>query len=144
MDNLRSQISTLIAEFAWRIDHDEGRLVEDLFTEDGRYGMVGYPVQGRAAIKDLYDRRRARGPRTSRHLFDNLYLHPTSTQDCARVTSVLTLHAADGPPPHPLRPVLVADYDDVCHRGPDGRWRFHSRDATLLFAAPQPEGEAPR
>ena len=38
MSALRSEISALIVEFAWRIDHNEGRLVEDLFTDDAGEG----------------------------------------------------------------------------------------------------------
>ncbi|OLR91873.1 nuclear transport factor 2 family protein [Actinokineospora bangkokensis] len=129
----RADITDLLVEFAWRIDHDEGRGVEDLFTEDGEYLLFGHPVRGRDNIRSLYDHRRSRGTRTSRHLFDNIRVTPGPSEREARATSVLTLHAADGRPPLPLAPLLVADYTDALHRDDDGQWRFHRRTTTLLF-----------
>lgn len=130
---LQAQITALITEFAWRIDHLGGEGVEDLFTEDGTYSLFGFDISGRVAIKQLYGHRRAQGERTSRHIFTNLHLDPFDGSDVATGVCVLTLHAADGPPPHRLAPLLVADYRDVYHRQSDGRWRFRSRGAQALF-----------
>lgn len=136
--DIRTEITDLVLEFAWRIDHDAGHGVDELFTEDGRYVLFGHPIEGRDGIKAIYDHRRSRGTRTSRHIFDNVRITPgDDSADVAHVTSVLTLHAGDGEPPLPLAPLLVADYSDTVVRDGDGRWRFAIRDATLLF---QPSG----
>lgn len=129
---LRPEIETLIASFAWRIDHVNGEGVADLFTPGGIYAFDGWAAEGREQIAGFYAQRQARGERTSRHVFTNLHLR-TATDDRAAGTCVLTLHAADGPPPHPLSPLLVADYDDVYVRGADRVWRFERRSARLLF-----------
>lgn len=132
----RAQIAALAAEFAWLIDHKGGHGVADLFTPRGRYTVAGddFDLQGRDEIEDFYARRRAAGPRTSRHLFSNLHLeHIDDDRACG--VCVLTLHAADGQPPHPLEPILVADYSDTYRRTPDGRWRYESRFVTPLFGS---------
>lgn len=131
---IRTAIEELIVDFAWRIDHQQGHGVEELFHEDGEYVLFGHPVQGRAAIESLYAHRRARGVRTSRHLFSNLHITATD-DDTVHAVSVLTLHAADGEPPLPMRALMVADYDDVIKRGRDGRWRFARRATTAVFQA---------
>lgn len=132
LTDIRSEIEALIAEFAWRVDHAGGEGVPELFTEDGVYSLHGMAAEGREQIEAFYEHRRARGERTSRHLYTNLHLR-TVAADRAEGTCVLTLHAGDGPPPLPLAPLMVADYDDVYVRGVDGRWRFERRDARLLF-----------
>ncbi|MFV1366477.1 nuclear transport factor 2 family protein [Mycolicibacterium elephantis] len=133
---IRAQIDALVAEFAWLIDHKSGHGVADLFTPQGRYMVEGeeFDLQGRDEIEDFYARRRAAGPRTSRHLFSNLHFEHVD-DDRARGVCVLTLHAADGRPPHPLKPVLVADYSDTYWRSPEGVWRYESRVVTPLFGS---------
>ncbi|MDE3114906.1 MAG: nuclear transport factor 2 family protein [Pseudomonadota bacterium] len=130
---IRAEIEELNAEFAYLIDHDRSEEVADLFTEGGSYGRAsGERSTGREAIRCAYASRKAKGPRTARHIFTNLRLtYETATR--VRATSILTLFAADGTPPHVAEPFLVADYDDICERGGDGRWRFASRTVTWLF-----------
>lgn len=132
-DRVRAAIEDLIVEFAWRIDHDNGYGAEDLFTEDGVYAMGPAVLSGRAEIVEFYRRRRAAGPRTSRHLFTNLRFHSIG-DDRAEATCVLSLHGADGQPPHPLSPVLIADYHDQ-YSWNGQRWLFARRDVDLVFGA---------
>ncbi|QII03683.1 SnoaL-like domain-containing protein (plasmid) [Rhodococcoides fascians A21d2] len=133
-NSIRDAILELISEFAYRVDCHEGRGVDDLFTEDAEYVLFGHPVVGRAAIRALYEHRRSRGPRTSRHLFGNVHL-AAGEEDCVHATSVLTLHAADGLPPLPLPPVMIADYDDVVRRDERGVWKFQRRQIAVAFHA---------
>lgn len=133
----RSAIHDLVAEFAWRVDHNDGVGVENLFTEDGTYDMAGWVISGREDIKHFYDDRRARGPRTSRHLFTGLRL--SANDDAITGISVLTLHAEQGAPPLRLDPVLVADYSDTYVRDEDGRWLFGNRAVTPLFLRDVPD-----
>lgn len=130
---IRAEIEELHAEFAYLVDHDRTDEVADLFTENGSYGRAtGERSAGRDAIRRAYAARKAKGPRTARHIFTNLRL-TYETADRVRAMSILTLFAADGAPPHVADPFLVADYDDVCERCADGRWRFASRTVTWLF-----------
>lgn len=134
--SIRTEIEDLIATFAYLIDHDLSEGVADLFTPDGSYGRSGGDRSvGRAAITAAYSARKARGTRTARHVFTNLHI-ASAAADWATGTCILTLYAADGPPPHPAEPLLVADYDDVYQRDDQGRWRFASRTVTHLFTHP--------
>ncbi|MCY4190037.1 MAG: nuclear transport factor 2 family protein [Rhodospirillaceae bacterium] len=135
---LRLEIDALISEFAWRIDQGDPETAADLFTEDGWYGReTGERSIGRSEIRAAYARRKGRegtaGIRTSRHLFTNLRLHEVSDA-AARGSCILLLFAADGPPPHPARPLLVQDYEDA-YRRVDGQWFFASRSARKIFVA---------
>lgn len=134
--HIRQEIEVLIERFAWLIDHEDGRGVAELFTTQGSYSLNGtqFNLQGRRSIDEFYEHRRAAGPRTSRHLFSNLHL-VDGDETRATGTCVLTLHAANGHPPHPLEPVMVADYEDSYVRDADGIWRFEWRLVTTLFGA---------
>jgi len=130
---VRSEIEALNAEFAYLIDHDLSEEVAELFTENGSYGRAtGERSTGRAALRDAYATRAARGARTARHVFTNLRLVYESSR---RVfgTTLLVLFAEDGPPPHPAEVNLVSEYDDIYERGEDGVWRYASRTVTNLF-----------
>jgi hypothetical protein len=141
--HLRQAIEVLIARFAWLIDHEDGRGVADLFTTQGSYALDGaeLTLRGRGEIDEFYERRRANGPRTSRHLFSNLHLQ-NADEARAAGTCVLTLHAANGHPPHPPAPVVVADYADTYACDDDGVWRFDSRTVTPLFGTVPQFGSA--
>lgn len=133
---LRLELEELNAEFAYLIDHDLSEHVADLFTVDGSYGRsTGEVSIGHDAIRKAYSARRIRGPRTARHIFTNLRLGSVS-DDLVEATSILTLFANDGLPPHAAEPLLVADYADTYGRCEDGRWRYRSRVATWLFRHP--------
>jgi ketosteroid isomerase-like protein len=130
----RVAIESLIAEFAYLIDHNQTEKVADLFTEDGWYGREGGARStGRDAIRKSYAGRAARGERTARHIFTNLRLTVTSTDEAEGVC-ILLLFAADGAPPLPAEPMLVQDYKDR-YRKVDGRWLFASRETKALFQA---------
>lgn len=133
VNSVRPQIEALIAQFAWDIDHQGGEGVPALFVPDGTYSLRGLgTLTGQAEIADFYRMRLAGGPRTSRHLFSNLHLRSVSP-DRAMGTCVLQLHAADGAGPHPLSPVMIADYHDEYARTADGRWLFASREVAVVF-----------
>ena len=130
----RVAIESLIAEFAYLIDHGQTEEVAGLFTEDGWYGREGGARSvGRDAIRKSYAGRAARGERTARHIFTNLRLTVQSA-DAAEGVCILLLFAADGAPPFPAEPMLVQDYTDT-YRKVDGRWLFASRETRTLFQA---------
>jgi hypothetical protein len=130
----RVAIESLIAEFAYLIDHNQTEEVADLFTEDGWYGREGGSRSvGRDAIRKSYAGRAARGERTARHIFTNLRLTMLSPTEADGIC-ILLLFAADGAPPLPAEPMLVQDYKDS-YRKVDGRWLFASRETKALFQA---------
>lgn len=136
----RLAIEALNAEFAYRIDHDLSETVADLFLEDGSYGIVGAGrSHGREAIREAYRLRKARGPRTARHIFTNLRLQFDS-ESRARGTTIMLLFAEDGPPPHPAEPLEVSDFEDIYVRNDDGEWQYASRSACIFFRHPAGRG----
>lgn len=137
MDNAvhaRHHITELLVEFAWRIDHDAGRGVEELFTEQGHYSLFGHRVVGRDAIQQLYEGRRNRGPRVSRHLFTNVSVREGNSPGHWFGGSVLVLHAADGHGISPTQVPTLIDYSDSYRLTPQGTWLFESRETTMVFS----------
>ena len=129
---MRASIEALNAEFAWLIDHKDGAGVTDLFTAGGVYDMSNRLYRGHAEITGFYDSRKARGRRAARHVFTNLRLVPESPAR-ASGTVILTLYACDGEPPYPTAAILIADYNDIYVREPDGVWRYEYRTIVPVF-----------
>ena len=135
---IRAQIEALNIEFWYRVDHQNGRGVAELFCEDGVYSVPGGRNAGRAAIDASYEARAARGPRVSRHVHSNLRLTIESSTS-AHGVSILTLWAHDGEAPLALTlPVSVSDVHDTYVRGDDGVWRIQHRHLTAAFVGDEP------
>jgi hypothetical protein len=135
---IRAQIAALNVEFWYRVDHQNGDGVADLFTEDGVYSIAGGRNAGRAAIAASYVARAARGPRVSRHVHSNLRLTVESPSR-ARAVSILTLWARDGEAPLALTlPVSVSDVHDAYIKGDDDVWRIEHRHITAAFVGDEP------
>jgi hypothetical protein len=119
---VRLAIDALNAEFAWRVDHQDGHGVAELFLPDGRYGREnGVCSIGREAIAAAYAGRRSRGPRTARHLFTNLRLvFDPAMSGRVRGTTTMLLFADDGLPPLPAVPLAVSDFEDEYVLDTDG------------------------
>ncbi len=130
--NTYTQILELNARFAWLIDHQDGDGVAELFTEDGIYGLGAMQAVGREQINNFYQMRKARGLRTSRHLFSNPVILNESDNSVS-ACCVLTLFAFDGKGPHPAEIHMIADYIDEYVRDENGLWRFKSRVIEPVF-----------
>ena len=104
-------VNRLIAEFAYRVDFEEGMTVSELFCPDGYYESDGRRSTGRDAINAAYAKRSALGPRTARHLFTNVRLGRINEEEYSG-TSLMLLFAENGRPPLPALPLLVADVAD--------------------------------
>jgi ketosteroid isomerase-like protein len=129
---IRLALEDLNTAFAHHLDHGEIEALADLFTEDALYTHGERISRGRAEIEALFRSRAAKGPRTSRHLYSGLRLTIDSAT-AATGTSVCLSFAADGLPPLPAKPFLVADFDDRYRLGGDGRWRIASRHIHRVF-----------
>ena len=129
---MRQAIEQLVAEHAWLIDHGQADRIAALYTEDARVLGIGPDKAGQAAIQAWAAERAAMAGRRSRHVQSNLRLVPVSEEEC-RGTVVLTLYRHDGPGRADPAPLMVAEYGDTYHRGPDGAWRFAERRLSVLF-----------
>ena len=136
-------VDRLMAEFAYRVDFEQGLTIAELFAPDGYYESDGRRSTGRAAIHEAYVRRAARGPRTSRHLFTNVRLARLPDGKYG-ATAIMLLFARDGYGVHPAVPLSVADVSDVYAldgEPADGRVPLiESRTLRTVFAD---ENEAP-
>jgi ketosteroid isomerase-like protein len=135
----RLALEDLNVAFTRHLDHGDVDALVDLFTDDALYTHGERRSEGKAAIEALFRRRTAGGPRTSRHICSGLMLEILDASN-ARGTSVCLSFAADGVPPLPATPFLVADFEDHYRRGGDGRWRFAARHIERIFAAASNSG----
>jgi hypothetical protein len=136
---IRIALEELNAAFAYHLDHGDVDTVAALFTEDAVYKHGARRAVGRAEIEALLRKRTAGGPRTSRHIYSGLRFK-IENANRATGTSVCLSFAADGLPPLPATPFLVADFEDRYEFGTDGRWRFKSRHIERVFVAPENTG----
>lgn len=123
-----------IAEFAFRIDYQDGLSVPELFCPDGYYESDGRRATGRDAIRAAYTKRAALGPRTSRHIFTNIRVSRSEDGQYSG-TSLMLLFAENGVPPLPAVPLLVADVNDR-YEIVDGEVLLHSRTLSSVFIRP--------
>lgn len=129
---IRLAIEELNAAFAHHLDHGDIDALVDLFTVDALYTHGARRNHGRDEIEALFRNRVAKGPRTSRHLYSGLRVEIESATE-ATGSSVCLSFAADGLPPLPARPFLVADFIDRYRRDDDGCWRFAERHIERVF-----------
>lgn len=133
LENVYSQVSDLHARFAWMVDHRDGEQVDSLFTADGEYVFGALKAKGQEQIRGFYQLRKARGIRTSRHVFTNLVIHEFNDEQI-KASCVLTLYAFDGDGPFPAEPHMIADYDDSLHFDQaSGVWLYRERVVKPIF-----------
>jgi len=130
-------VERLMAEFAYRIDFEQGLKIAELFAPNGYYELDGKRSTGRAAIHEAYVRRAARGPRTARHLFTNVRVVRLPGGKYG-ATAIMLLFARDGDGVHPAVPLSVSDVTDVYaldgQSAGDGLPLIESRTLRTVFA----------
>jgi len=129
---IRLAIEELNAAFAHHLDHNEIDKLVDLFTHDALYTHGERRSHGRDEIEALFRKRIAGGPRTSRHLISGLRIEIESATT-ATGHSVCLSFAANGLPPLPAKPFLVADFIDRYRFEADGCWRIAARHIERVF-----------
>lgn len=144
---IRVALEDLNTAFCYHLDHDEVDQLLELFTDDVFYTHGPRRTNGKAELEQVFRRRTASSPRTSRHLYSGLKLDIESATR-ARGTSVCMTFAQNGTAPlAPAIPILVADFVDVYAHGVDGRWRFQEKHIHRIFVdslASSPVGQKPR
>jgi ketosteroid isomerase-like protein len=135
--DIRLAIEELNSAFAYHLDHGDIDALVALFTVDALYTNGDRRSQGRDEITALFRKRIANGPRTSRHLYSGLRIVIESKTSASGV-SVCMSFAADGLPPLPAKPFLVADFVDSYRQDGDGRWRIATRHINPVFVGQDP------
>ncbi len=113
--------------------------LDELFDSDAVFDLGKLRLEGLDAIARFFAER-AEGMResgrTTRHLATN-FLVFSESEDRVRIRSTVTVYAATGALPLEAgAPSGIADFEDICHRQPDGSWRYHYRSGRTVFAGP--------
>jgi len=141
---LRALIDTVLADWAWHLDHGDYAAVAELFTEDALFVTGGVELRGRSAIEHRYTERER--VRTTRHTYSGLRVSvaeegydPDTAAPPARLRAVSTWvsYAAGGPAPvDEVGVYLVADFHDALTWCADERYRFSERRIVPVFRDP--------
>ena len=135
------QLERLETEYWYDVDTNWGQKAHEFYVDDGVFdmGLGSKPHLGRAAIRNFYSWRKARGARTARHIITNFQVRMKSESEATSLC-IMSLYAADGEPILPSKPpIMIADVVNECARGEDGHWRLRSRGLIPIFTG----GEAP-
>lgn len=118
----RLDILDLYSRYSLLFDTGQGAAWADLFTEDGRFEIVGGPsLFGSHELQGFAERRFQDTPGI-RHLVSNVIVEPNG--DGARGTAyVVVLGGVDNGAPQIL---TLGGYDDVLVKAESG-WRFRAR-----------------
>lgn len=134
---LRAEIDSVLAGWAWHIDHGEFDGLAGLFTEDAHLSTGPVELHGRPQIRRRYADRT--GVRTTRHLYSGVLLSDVSPGS-VRARSTWACYAANQPAPVDEAAIyLVADFHDVLRRCPNRRLRdLLTEELVMLQAAGGP------
>jgi hypothetical protein len=92
------ELSRLVTEHAWRVDHGRADTVHELYVDDGVLD-VGTPVRGRQAIREWGRQLIATAPwRSIRHVCANMRFVADGA-NAAEGTTLLTVFMVAGPGP---------------------------------------------
>lgn len=134
-----SELQQLANRYWALADLTEDYPLADLFVPDAVFELGTLMLKGLPAIEDFFAKR-AEGMResgrTTRHLATNFLAIPEA-EGWVRIRSTVMVYAGNGE--HPLTaeaPSGIADFEDLCQRGPAGRWLYRSRCARTVFIGP--------
>lgn len=125
----RVELQELVAVYGRRLDDRDLAGVAELYTADATFDSTEGPVTGRDAVIDYYRRQ------LDRYGMTYHYPHSQTIEftGADTATGVVSAHAELAIVPTPF--VVALRYLDS-YRREDGRWRFVSRRALQLYAAP--------
>jgi hypothetical protein len=124
------ELTRLIIEIVWRIDHGKADTVADLFVDHGEMTLGTAHMAGREELL-AWGRQRVDARYRTRHVCTNAHF-VADGPDKAIGSTVLTVYLDDGESSSPTTPHTVGEYHDRFVRTDRG-WRFLSRDVDQLF-----------
>lgn len=125
----RQEISDLVTEHAWLLDHGRWHDTAELFLADASVSLGPRTLNGRAALLAWADDRAANAGRRTHHQCTNIRTVADS-DDEASGWVMLVLHVSDGgAAPYTD---FIGEYRDRYRRDGDGRWRFQERQLHSL------------
>ena len=124
------ELSRLVVEISWRIDHGLADTVWELFVPDGVLAANAAPLVGHVAISD-WGRARAASAVRTRHILSGMRFTDRGDGRAAGST-LLTVFVHDGDGRGPAVPSVVGEDTDEFVRT-DAGWRFVSRTFEVLF-----------
>lgn len=135
--HLKSEIETLLAEWAFCVDDGRATQAIDLFTDQAEQAMPTGLSVGKEAILAGLRRRQDMTQRTSRHLVSNLRIQeaePNKGNPRVRGQWILLLFRSDTTEVKPT-PQLVADVTDE-YENVKGCWLIARRKVAPVFGSP--------
>ncbi|SHK52495.1 SnoaL-like domain-containing protein [Pseudonocardia thermophila] len=128
----RAEIQELVAVYGRRIDDRDIEGIADLYTEDAMFDSTDGPIHGRGPVMDYYRRQLDRYGMT----YHYPHSHTIEFTGPDTATGVVSAHAELAILPTPF--LVALRYLDQ-YRREHGRWKFVSRRALQLYAAPLAE-----
>jgi hypothetical protein len=127
-------LNRLITNYWADVDDNGGSQAHGFYLSDALYVVGENRFEGRENIRAFYDRRRARGNATTRHLITNHRAFRAGA-NLARLSGVMSLYRADGRPPiNDVRPLaMIADFEAQCVLVDDDSWLFQSHVLRPIF-----------
>ena len=119
----RQELTDLVVEFAWRVDHRSADTIHELVTDDVFIQMAYGPIVGTDAVK-AWGRDRAVVDRTTRHIMTNFRFRVVG-KDKVEGSSMSVIFRSEGSQIALPMPWAVTECRDVFVRQ-EGTWKFAS------------------
>ena len=129
------QLSWLVTEIAWRIDHGRADTVYELFTEKGEMSLGQNALKGHDQIREC-GRQRVLATYHTRHVCTNMRFF-IGDYGTVMGTTLLTVYMSQGDKPVIALPRSIGEDWDRFVRTKEKGWRFASREYHEVFASQQ-------
>jgi 3-phenylpropionate/cinnamic acid dioxygenase small subunit len=142
---MRSEIESLVIEYAYCLDRGDFEGLVALFTADCKVHVPRPPFtkkqwetfSGRGALAAYYAGPVWQNPhRKMRHVISNLRLEPRAG-DSVNGTVALIGYREEAAGPAVALPLMVGDYEDTYRLVPGEGWRIARRKVSIVFLAEQ-------
>jgi hypothetical protein len=117
-------IERLLSDFAWHADRGDGTSLSELFVPDGILRIGALELKGQLQIAEDCRRRFLQPGRKTRHVWSNLRVELTDTDEATTFAVQLTFEQSGAGSATQCR---VSDLLDKFQKNSQGVWRFASR-----------------